>query len=141
MKPPVVPFQPRHGLWQNARLVVLCAAAAAWACAVLFRLYWLQVERYDHYQTKAVEQQQRVVVLDPPRGTIYDARGRQLAVSVEVSSIAAHPPSVEDPEATADQLSQILGTDRDELLKKLTSSRNFVWVQTQGGPTEGGRHP
>ncbi len=129
MKPPAVLFQPRHGLWQNARLVVLCALAAGWACAVLFRLYWLQVERYDHYQTKAIEQQQRVVVLDPPRGTIYDARGRQLAVSVEVSSIAAHPPSIEDPESTADLLSQILGSDRDELLKRLTSSRNFVWVQ------------
>ena len=129
MKPSVVPFQPRQGLWQHARLVVLCAVGGAWACALLLRLYWLQVEKHDHYQTKAVEQQQRVVVLDPPRGTLYDARGRQLAVSVEVSSIAAHPPSIEDPEATADALSQILGQERGELLQKLTSKRHFVWVQ------------
>ena len=129
MKSPVIPFPSRPGLWQNARLALLCAAAGAWACGLLFRLYWLQVERYDHYAAKAVEQQQRVVVLDPPRGTIYDARGRQLAVSVEVSSIAAHPAVIEDPAGAAKAMAEILGIDRKALEERLTSDKSFVWVQ------------
>ena len=57
-----------------------------WAGAIGCRLYDLQVVRHDEYRRRAERQQQRVVELDPPRGTIYDARGRELAVSVEVES-------------------------------------------------------
>ena len=129
MKAPVIPFPTRIGQWQNARPALLCAVAGAWACGLLFRLYWLQVEKYDHYAGKAVEQQQRVVVLDPPRGTLYDARGRQLAVSVEVSSIAAHPAVIEDPADAARRIAQILGIDRKSLEQRLRSDKGFVWVQ------------
>ena len=65
------------------------------------RLYHLQVVRYDHYSNKAERQQQRVVTLDPPRGTIYDAQGRELAVSIQVDSVYAVPPEIEDPAAAA----------------------------------------
>lgn len=129
MKSRVIPFPARFSQWPDARLALLCAVAAAWACALLLRLYWLQVEKYDHYAAKAVEQQQRVVVLDPPRGTLYDARGRQLAVSVEVSSIAAHPAVIEDPAEAARQIAEILGIDRKALEARLQSDKSFVWVQ------------
>lgn len=128
MKSSVVTFPSQLGWRRHARLAVLCTLAAAWACGLLFRLYWLQVERYDHYAAKAEEQQQRVVVLDPPRGTIFDARGRRLAVSVEVASIAAHPAGLEDPRTAATSMAEILGLDREKLLRKLTSKRSFVWV-------------
>ena len=65
------------------------------------RLYQLQVLHHDHYTARAARQQQRIVKLDPPRGTIYDARGRELAVSVPVaygaSRPSATPPSTRKP--------------------------------------------
>ncbi|HEV7785951.1 MAG TPA: penicillin-binding protein, partial [Thermoanaerobaculia bacterium] len=66
------------------RLGVVAGFGAVWVLLIAARLYHLQVMRYDHYQGKAERQQQRVVTLDPPRGTIYDAHGRELAVSVQV---------------------------------------------------------
>ncbi len=79
------------------------------------RLYDLQVVRYDHYAGKAERQQQRVVTLDPPRGTIYDARGRELAVSVQVDSAYAVPPEIEDPAGTARKLAAVVpGLDVEE---------------------------
>lgn len=113
----------------HGRLAVACALAVAWLFALALRLWWLQVEQHDHYAEKAVEQQQGVIVLDPPRGTIFDARGRQLALSVEAFSVAADPRRVEDPEATADALAPVLRADRDRLLEKLLEERRFVWLK------------
>ena len=85
----------------TSRMRIVVAVGGLWALAIAGRLYQLQVARYDHYAAKAERQQQRVVVLDPPRGTIYDAQGRELAVSVQVDSAYAVPPQVEDPVETA----------------------------------------
>lgn len=111
------------------RLIILTALAASWILAVGLRLYDLQVRQHEHYFQKAEQQQQRVVVLDPPRGTIYDAQGRELAVSVEVRSLAADPSRIEDPVATASALAEILGADRGDLAETLASRRQFVWIQ------------
>lgn len=127
MSPPVPLHRPRF--WRHGRLVLVCSIGGAWLALLVFRLFWLQVEKYDHYLEKAEEQQQRVVELDPPRGTIYDARGRILAVSVEVASIAAHPGAIDDPDAVARILADELGLDRATVRAKLESDRNFVWIE------------
>ena len=131
MSPPTpIPIRkPANADRHDGRLVFICAIAAIWFVGVIARLYWLQVEHYDDYVLKAEEQQRRVVVLDAPRGTIFDARGRELAVSVEAFSVAAHPPAVKDKAAAADALAKALGLDRDQLLERLESKRGFVWLE------------
>ena len=83
------------------RIGVVAGFGIAWVLLIAARLYDLQVVRYDHYSNKAERQQQRVVTLDPPRGTIYDAQGRELAVSIQVDSVYAVPPEIEEPAAAA----------------------------------------
>ena len=91
--------------------------------------------RYDHYAGKAERQQQRVVELDPPRGTIYDARGRELAVSVEVDSAFAVPSEIDDPRATAQELAaRAGGSTPAKLARQLASDRDFVWVARKLDP-------
>ena len=82
------------------RIGVVAGFGLVWVLLIAARLYDLQVMRYDHYSTKAERQQQRVVALDPPRGTIYEAKG-ELAVSIQVDSVYAVPPEIEDPAAVA----------------------------------------
>ncbi len=77
--------------------MVFASVVVVWLVAMVFRLYYLQVERHDHYRDKAEEQQQKVVTLDAPRGTIFDAHGRQLAVSVETVSVGVFPKRVDRP--------------------------------------------
>lgn len=129
MSPPTPIDQPDTSKRHEGRLVFVCVVGAAWFIAVIARLYWLQVEKYDEYVLKAEEQQRRVVVLDAPRGTIFDARGRELAVSVEAFSVAAHPPAVKDKEAAAAALAAALGQERGRLLERLQSERGFVWLE------------
>jgi cell division protein FtsI/penicillin-binding protein 2 len=85
----------------RSRLHVVFLAGLLWVALIGLRLYQLQVVNHVRYVRKAHQQQQRVVKLDPPRGTIYDGVGRELAVSVEVDSAYAVPPEIGDRAATA----------------------------------------
>ena len=118
----------------RSRVLLVAAAGLLWTGAIAARLYVLQVARYDHYRLKAERQQQTVVELDPPRGTIYDAHGRELAVSVEVQSAWADPSDLDDPQATARALAPVLGTDAATLARRLGKDGNFVWLARKLDP-------
>jgi cell division protein FtsI (penicillin-binding protein 3) len=111
------------------RLAIVAGFGIAWMLLIAGRFYDLQVVRYDHYAGKADRQQQRVITLDPPRGTIYDAQGRELAVSIQVDSLYAVPPEIDDPAATARDLARLLpDLDAAKLARQLASDREFVWL-------------
>lgn len=118
----------------RGRVTLIAVVGLLWVGAVSARLYQLQVLRYDHYQEKARRQQQRVVELSPPRGTIYDARGRELAVSLEVDSAWADPSDILDPQATAAALAPIVGVDPAVLLRQLEKKKDFVWLARKLDP-------
>ncbi len=117
------------------RIPVVAGFGVIWVLLIAGRLYHLQVLRYEHYATKAERQQQRVVTLDPPRGTIYDAQGRELAVSIQVDSVYAVPPEIEDPAAAAAAIAAAVpDVDRAKLARQLTGDREFVWVARKLDP-------
>jgi cell division protein FtsI (penicillin-binding protein 3) len=116
------------------RLVVFAALLFAWVVAIGGRLWSLQVVQHDEFVRRAERQQQRVLELDPPRGTIYDARGRELAVSIEVESVFAVPRELADREAAATRLARALDLDRGKLARALAQDREFVWVARKLDP-------
>jgi len=119
----------------RSRLAIVVWCGALWVALIAGRFYQLQVVRYDHYAGKAARQQQRVVLLDPPRGTIYDARGRELAVSVQVDSAYAVPPQIQDAKATAAKIARAVpGLDAKRLARQLEQDREFVWVARKLDP-------
>jgi cell division protein FtsI (penicillin-binding protein 3) len=118
----------------KSRLLFVALFLGGWTAAVAGRLYYLQVVRYAHYAERAAVQQQTVVELTPERGTIYDARGRELAVSVQVDSAFAVPRDVADPAALARELAEVLGTDAGKLRRLLDSDKRFAWVARKLDP-------
>lgn len=123
----------------NPRLLFIVALAASWFVALGCRLYQLQVTRHVHYSERARQQQNRMVTLTPPRGTIYDRHGRELAISVEVQSIAVDPTRVENKEEVVKALARILRLDKRQLAKKLESNGEFVWVKRKVEPARAKR--
>jgi cell division protein FtsI/penicillin-binding protein 2 len=121
-------------LKNRVKLVAICGLL--WVVLVAARLYYLQVYRYEHYAGKARRQQTTVVELDPPRGTIYDAHGRELAVSVQVDSAWADPADIPDPLATAKALAPVLHVDEQGLARRLARSGDFVWVARKLDPPD-----
>jgi cell division protein FtsI (penicillin-binding protein 3) len=102
--------------------------------AVAAKAVYLQIYRGPWLSQKAAGQYVRSIQWRGKRGTIYDRKGESLAVSLEITSIAAFPPLIDDPAGSARALAKVLQVDPVALRKKLASKRSFVWVQRQVAP-------
>ena len=98
------------------------------------RLVQLQVFRGSELSARAERQQQRVVKLNPKRGTIFDRMGRELAVSVDVDSVYGVPAATGNPKALARQLGRILQKDPRALEQQLAGNARFVWLSRKIDP-------
>jgi len=97
--------------------------------AIAAKLLWVQVIYNASYRQKAIDQRMRTVSVDAQRGSFLDSQGRELAVSVSADSIYAVPVEVVDKEGTAEKLAEILDLNKDDLLKKLNTNQQTVWIK------------
>lgn len=121
---------------RRARTGVLLALMALGFALVAARLVHLQVITGGELARRAERQQDQLVKLAPKRGTIYDRKGRELAVSLDVESLYGVPAAVDDPKATAAQLARVLSESPAKLREKLDSDRQFVWLSRKVGPAK-----
>ena len=121
---------------RNARLrwLTIWALAAVWMVAIIARLTYLQLFQYSNYLAKAQRQQQRVFEISPMRGTIYDRKGRELAVSLPMDSVFADPAEVTDPSLVAQLLAPVLGDSADDLESKISTARTPVRLAKKLSP-------
>jgi cell division protein FtsI (penicillin-binding protein 3) len=121
---------------RNPRLrwLVVWVLAVFWMVAVLARLSYLQLFCYSEYLTKAQHQQQRIFEISPKRGTIYDRKGRELAVSLPMDSVFADPAEVTDAEMVGRLLSRILSVPAEDLEMKIREARTPVRLAKKLSP-------
>ena len=120
----------RQMLRRTLLLTAVCGVAAF--ALLLARLYRLQILDHGFYEQRAIEQQLREAPTAAARGTIYDTRGRVLAVSASVDNVYLSPAEIEqygeDRELIARELSRILDLDYEDLLEK--TGRTGSWYVT-----------
>jgi cell division protein FtsI (penicillin-binding protein 3) len=95
---------------------------------ILARALWLQGVRGGALASQASYQQSELVTVPGLRGTVYDRRGHELAVSEDAASVYATPYQVKDPERTASRLAPLLDLPADEVLKGLSASNGFSYL-------------
>ncbi len=120
------------------RLVFVFIISCILCTGLAFRVGWIQVVASERYAKLAVEQQTRDIPIPAKRGVIYDRNGKELAVSAVTNSIWARPGVVKDAktpekaqenqERTAAKLAEILGMDKDEILKIISQNRSLVKI-------------
>ncbi len=104
---------------------------------IAMRAYQMQVLERDKSITVARHQYYyRRISLAPHRGTIYDARGRELAVSMMVNSLYAQPAKIGNKKEIATKLAPILRTDARKIYELLSSPKSFIWLQRKITPTQ-----
>lgn len=103
---------------------------------VAMRAFDLQVLQEQQWDERAERQHQKIIPLTPQRGTIFDSKGEELAVSVDVDSIYVEPRKLEDRAAAAKQLAKALGLSVREVGSKLKGNSNFVWLKRQVSPSQ-----
>lgn len=116
------------------RVLIMMIACISVAALLLVRLLYIQIIKNDYYSQKAYAQQTRSKSVEPKRGTIYDTTGeRVLAQSISTNIVTAVPNSVskDNKEEIATNVAQILGKDKDEILKKLQQNVSSVTLATK----------
>jgi cell division protein FtsI (penicillin-binding protein 3) len=99
------------------------------------RLVYLQVTRHSSLAERARQQQQDAIDTLPQRGSLLDRQERELARSVETTSLFIAPDEIEtaeDLDCLVNALSTSLKVDRKVLMAEVqeakTAERRFLWV-------------
>jgi cell division protein FtsI (penicillin-binding protein 3) len=118
------------------RIYVLVGIFALALCALMARLFDIQILQHHLLAGLAERQYQKTVELRGKRGTIYDRRMRELALSVDRESVYLNPHEFsKNPEALHD-LARVLALKEATILEKMQSDRQFVWLKRQAPPEE-----
>jgi cell division protein FtsI (penicillin-binding protein 3) len=127
---------PQLHTWVRMRMVGVAAIMTALLAAVAYRAYGLQIQEVDRYRDLARRQQIAMVEVPAPRGAIYDATGAELAATADIDSVYANPQEVHDLGGTAEKLGRLLGLLPAEIEARLSSPREFVWMERHVRPEE-----
>ncbi|MDX9788404.1 MAG: penicillin-binding protein 2 [Desulfobacterales bacterium] len=118
------------------RIVVVGVLMSLWFAAVGGRAVYLQAFHGDWLSQRASNQYERTYEQQAKRGTIFDRNFREMALSVDATSIGANPGCIQNRVETASALAGALNLDGKELIKRLSSKSPFVWVERQITPRE-----
>lgn len=118
----------------RARIALLALVLTTFLGVVAARLYSIQIVQHRDLGTRADGQYERRIPVTAKRGTIYDRRGRPLAISLDAASVFAHPSLVQDPRTAASRLAKVLKRPARAIRAKLKSDRPFVWVERKIDP-------
>jgi cell division protein FtsI (penicillin-binding protein 3) len=122
--------------WVRFRIVVVGTILALCFGVIVVRAVQLQIVRGSDLCGRAEGQYKKARHSAARRGTIYDRNYRELAVSIDASSICAYPRLIHSPKQTAVALAQALNMDQEIIFHKLTSDKRFVWVKRHASPKE-----
>lgn len=117
-------------------VVIFFCFALAWIL-VLSRAAYLQFLPNDKLTQLGKRQYQTQVNLPARRGSIFDRKGRDLALTVQVPSLFADPKLIVNPKKVARQLGHIFHEDPKGLLQKINDpTKRFVWIKRLINKTE-----
>lgn len=121
---------------RNPRLrwLVVWVLAVVWMAAILGRLAYVQLFCYSEYLAKAQRQQERIFEISPKRGTIYDRKGRELAVSLPMDSVFGDPAEITDVDMVGRLLSRVLGLPADDIETKIREAHTPVRLARKLSP-------
>ncbi len=97
--------------------VIVCLVFGVFAV----RVGQLQLASGGRYERMAIQQALHTIPISADRGSIFDRNGRDLALSVQRSTVYADPTLVVDPVGTAAKLAPVLHADQQYLVKQLSA--------------------
>ena len=131
------------------RTLFVAAFVAFWMLGISARLVHLQVTQHDKLVARARQQQQDAIETSPARGPVLDREERELARTIDTTSVSIAPDEFkhkEDTDAqvtasiesTAQSLSSVLGLNQkavvDQINEAKNSGRRFLWIARRIDP-------
>jgi cell division protein FtsI (penicillin-binding protein 3) len=122
------------GKYRQGRVIVVGVVIGVGFLLMVGRLFQLQVIQAAELMLKAGRQHQKLLTVEGGRGTIYDTRGKPLAMNLEVPSVFGEPRVIADRRETAQRLARVLLADAKQMEAKLLTDRRFVWLERRVAP-------
>jgi len=138
------------------RTLFVAAFVVFWMLAISARLVYLQVSRHDALVERAHKQQQASIETAPLRGVLLDRQGRELARSIDTTSISFDPgefesrplkPGEKGPtesqkvaklDGAARVLAAVLKLNQKSLFNQMSEAkekgRRFLWIARRIDP-------
>jgi stage V sporulation protein D (sporulation-specific penicillin-binding protein) len=119
----------------RARIFLLGALFLGCAFLLVYRLYEFQWLEREKYREKATRNYQRTIEVTAQRGSIFDAHGNPLAVTIQLDAVSITGKDLKEPkkaEQTAQALGAMLGMSPVDVFNLIDPSReNPVTVKDQ----------
>jgi cell division protein FtsI (penicillin-binding protein 3) len=122
--------------WLRFRILSLFAFFVFLFVVLIARSFQLQILSQKTLKPMAAKQHTKALQLQPDRGLIMDRNGEKLAISIQMDSVCAEPAKISNANATASSLASILGSDKSDLYKKISTSKHFCWVARMISPSQ-----
>ncbi len=110
------------------RLLAVAAVLMFGASVVVARCIQITVVEHAEWQRLALRQQQRVIDVPGPRGTIRSADGYVLATSVGRVAVQVDTKLLRYPEIFARAAAPLLDSSEKEIARRLSRGSRSVWV-------------
>jgi cell division protein FtsI (penicillin-binding protein 3) len=117
--------------WLRFRIVVVFGFFVFLFSVVFARAFQIQVIEGESLMERAKNQHQSSIKLPSKRGAILDRNLKELAVSMEVDSVYAQPPRIEDSARASLKVASALKINHSAVKKHFSSKKNFVWLKRQ----------
>jgi penicillin-binding protein 2 len=107
----------------NRRAMIAAVFMLVMFGALVARMVYLQVIKYDEFVTKSENNRVRLQPIAPARGLIFDRNGVLLAENLPAHSLVLIPERVPDLEATLDYLTALVDVtprEREQFMKQAT---------------------
>lgn len=122
--------------WLRFRIVTLMGFFLVLFIALISRAFQLQVLSGEALKNIASRQHTKTLQIQPERGIIFDRNGEKLAASVLTDSVCADPSKIRNPKDAAEKIAPVIKVDRETILKKISTSKNFCWLARRIPPEE-----
>lgn len=99
---------------------------------IIGKVFYIQVIDYKKLNSYASSLWSRNLPIEGNRGIIYDRNGIVLADNITTTSLVIIPNQVDDKEETARKISEILGTDYNDMLAHVSKKTSIERVHPEG---------
>ena len=98
----------------------------------IVRVFYIQVFSYEKLSTLAESLWSRELPISADRGEIVDRNGEVLATNITTTSLVVIPNQIVDKENAAKKISEILGSDYEDMLNHLSKKTSIERVHPEG---------
>ena len=116
--------------YQRRKMLVVLLMMTLLLAVLLARMWYIMVNRSQHYKERADDLHERERVIKAERGIIYDRNGVALATNQSVCTISVIHNQITDPETVIQVLSETLELDSEKVRKRVEKVSSIERIQS-----------